>query len=71
MTSMRRTPTPLRCWSRPGSGPAPQKSLFHKLDALTGVAGSMPAWMMSHPATDDRIRAIEENEARWKLAPED
>jgi len=27
--------------------------------------------MMSHPSTEDRIRAIEENEARWKLAPED
>lgn len=54
-----------------GIGTAPQKSLFRKLNALTGVGGGMPAWMMSHPATDDRIRAIEANEARWKLAPKD
>ncbi|NBB97746.1 MAG: M48 family metalloprotease [Alphaproteobacteria bacterium] len=53
-----------------GIGTAPQKTLFRKLNALTGVAGGMPAWMMSHPSTDDRIRAIEENEARWKLRPE-
>jgi len=54
-----------------GNGTTPQKSLFRKLNALTGVGGGMPAWMMSHPATDDRIRAIEANEARWKLAPKD
>jgi putative metalloprotease len=53
-----------------GIGTEPQKSLFRKLNALTGVGGGMPAWMMSHPSTDDRIRAIEENEARWKLTPE-
>lgn len=53
-----------------GIGTEPQKTLFRKLNALTGVAGGIPAWMMSHPATDDRIRAIEENEARWKLTPE-
>lgn len=54
-----------------GIGTGPQKSLFQKLNALTGVGGGMPAWMMSHPSTDDRIRAIEENEARWRLQPED
>ncbi|MCC1481714.1 M48 family metallopeptidase [Roseibaca sp. Y0-43] len=53
-----------------GIGTEPQKSLFRKLNALTGVGGGMPAWMMSHPSTDDRIRAIEENEARWRLRPE-
>lgn len=53
-----------------GIGTGPQKSLFLKLNALTGVGGGMPAWMMSHPSTEDRIRAIEENEARWKLNPE-
>lgn len=52
-----------------GIGTEPQKTLFRKLNGLTGVGGGMPAWMMSHPATDDRIRAIEENEARWKLQP--
>ncbi|SUZ32569.1 Metalloprotease LoiP [Roseibaca ekhonensis] len=53
-----------------GIGTAPQKTLFQKLDVLTGVGGGMPAWLMSHPATQERIRAIEENEARWKLHPE-
>lgn len=53
-----------------GIGTGPQKSLFLKLNALTGVGGGMPAWMMSHPSTEDRIRAIEENEARWRLSPE-
>ena len=54
-----------------GIGTGPQKSLFLKLNTLTGVGGGMPAWMMSHPSTEDRIRAIEENEARWKLSPQD
>ena len=53
-----------------GIGTEPQKSLFRKLAGLTGMGGGMPAWLMSHPATDDRIRAIEANEARWKLTPE-
>ncbi|MGP9789370.1 M48 family metallopeptidase [Roseinatronobacter sp. NSM] len=51
-------------------GTGPQKELFRKLDSLTGVGGGMPAWLMSHPKTAERIRAIEENEARWKIAPE-
>ncbi|PPB81655.1 putative metalloprotease [Albidovulum inexpectatum] len=50
-----------------GIGTAPQKSLFAKLERLTGGGGGVPAWMMSHPRTDQRIRAIEENEARWGL----
>jgi putative metalloprotease len=29
-----------------------------------GGAG-MPAWVMSHPKTDERIAAIEALEARW------
>jgi putative metalloprotease len=53
-----------------GLGTDPQKALFRKLAGLTGVGGGIPAWLMSHPATDDRIRAIEENEARWKLSPD-
>lgn len=49
-----------------GIGTAPQKSLFRKLEGLTGSGrGTAPAWLMSHPATADRIRAIEEREARW------
>jgi putative metalloprotease len=50
-----------------GIGTAPQKSMFRKLEALTGAGGAAaaPAWLMSHPAIEDRIRAIEEREARW------
>ena len=51
-------------------GTGPQKDLFRKLESLTGMGGGMPAWLMSHPKTADRIRAIEENEARWRIAPE-
>jgi putative metalloprotease len=49
-----------------GIGTAPQKSLFAKLEALTGTAGmGPPAWLRSHPHTHDRIAAIEAREARW------
>lgn len=49
-----------------GIGTAPQKSLFRKLGALTANhAEGMPAWLLSHPKTDERIAAIEANEARW------
>ncbi len=49
-----------------GIGTEPQKSLFRKLGALTGSgAAGVPAWLMSHPSTEDRIRAIEAREARW------
>lgn len=51
-----------------GIGTGPQKSLFGKLEALTnGRAGAVPAWLLSHPKTPDRIAAIEKNEARWKV----
>ena len=51
-----------------GIGTGPQKSLFHKLDELTqSRAGVMPAWLMSHPKTPDRIAAIEANERRWNV----
>ncbi len=53
-----------------GIGTAPQKSLFRKLDKLVGMGGGTPAWLMSHPKSEERIRAIEENEARWRLSPE-
>ena len=51
--------------TKSGIGTAPQKSLFKKLDALSGVGGGLPAWFMSHPATAERIKAIETLEARW------
>ena len=49
-----------------GIGTAPQKSLFKKLEKLTGARGaSIPAWLLSHPKTPQRIAAIEANEAKW------
>jgi metalloprotease len=53
-----------------GIGTAPQKSMFRKLDALTGALGAgTPAWLMSHPKIAERIAAIEEREARWAVQP--
>ncbi|HMS96955.1 MAG TPA: M48 family metallopeptidase, partial [Tabrizicola sp.] len=49
-----------------GIGTGPQKSLFRKLGALTANrAEGVPAWLLSHPKTEERIAAIEANEARW------
>ncbi|MEL6610130.1 MAG: M48 family metallopeptidase [Pseudomonadota bacterium] len=49
-----------------GIGTAGQKSLFSKLDKLTANrAGAVPAWLLSHPKSSERIAAIEANEARW------
>lgn len=49
-----------------GIGTGPQKTLFKKLEKLTGAHGAAtPAWMMSHPKTPQRIAAIEANEAKW------
>lgn len=52
--------------TKAGIGTDAQKSLFLKLENLTGMGGrGMPAWLMSHPKTADRVRAIEALEARW------
>ncbi len=51
-----------------GIGTGPQKSLFRKLERLSGHAGPMPAWLMSHPKVADRIAAIEALERKWHLA---
>lgn len=49
-----------------GIGTAPQKSLFRKLGALAGQgAAQAPAWLLTHPKTEERVAAIEANEARW------
>jgi putative metalloprotease len=53
-----------------GIGTGPQKSLFKKLEALTqSNSGAAPAWLMSHPKTEERIAAIEKMEARWVQQP--
>jgi len=50
-----------------GIGTGPQISLFEKLEKLTGARGaSTPAWTLSHPKTDMRIKAIENNTAKWQ-----
>ena len=50
-----------------GIGTGPQKTLFTKLEGLTGMAGrGAPAWLMSHPKTADRIATIEALEAKWR-----
>jgi putative metalloprotease len=50
-----------------GFGTGPQISLFEKLDRLTGSPGAAaPAWLLTHPAAEARIRAIRSNEARWR-----
>lgn len=49
-----------------GIGTGPQKTMFRKLDALTGANGAaVPEWLRSHPKTEERIAAIEAREARW------
>lgn len=54
--------------TKSGIGTGPQKSLFEKLEQLTASRmGVMPAWLMSHPKTDERVRAIEALEARWQI----
>jgi putative metalloprotease len=55
-----------------GIGTGPQKSLFRKLGALAGQgAAQAPAWLLTHPKTEERIRAIEAIEARWLSPPPD
>lgn len=53
--------------TKAGIGTAPLKSLFGKLEHLTGFrSGEMPAWLMSHPKTAARIAAIEKLEGDWQ-----
>lgn len=52
-----------------GVGVDPQKTLFGKLEELTqSRSGAVPAWLMSHPKTAERIKALEALEARWEQA---
>ena len=54
--------------TKAGIGTEPQKSLFNKLDRVIGQRGAQPAWLMSHPKTEDRVKAIEALETKWKTA---
>jgi len=52
--------------TKAGIGVEPQKSLFLKLEALTQTrAGMAPAWLMSHPKTEERIEALERLQGKW------
>ena len=54
--------------TKSGIGIAPQISLFNKLEALTQTnAGRAPAWLLSHPKTKDRIKALEDLQANWQI----
>ncbi|CUH53021.1 M48 family metallopeptidase [Shimia marina] len=51
-----------------GIGTSAQKSLFDKLAHLTGAHGATtPAWLLSHPKTEERIKAIEKLESDWGI----
>jgi putative metalloprotease len=55
--------------TKAGIGLTPQKTLFAKLEDLTQArAGAMPAWLMSHPKTEERIAALNALEAGWQKA---
>jgi len=49
-----------------GIGVSPQITLFEKLGRLTGATGQPMAWLMSHPKTEDRIKAVENLQNTWK-----
>lgn len=50
-----------------GIGVGPQISMFEKLDAMTQArGGAVPAWLMSHPKTADRIAALRNLQAKWR-----
>ncbi len=52
--------------TKSGIGTAAQKTLLLKLAALTGSGrGTPPAWLLSHPKSEERVAAIETLENRW------
>ena len=53
--------------TKAGIGVRPQISLFEKLETLTqSNHGTAPAWLMSHPQTQDRINALRALQNRWE-----
>jgi putative metalloprotease len=57
--------------TKAGIGVNPQISLFQKLERLTASAGgTAPAWLLSHPKTDDRIKALETLKLKWNGLPQ-
>ena len=54
--------------SKAGIGMEGQISLFEKLERLTqSNMGAMPAWLLSHPKTEQRIAALRALEERWAV----
>jgi putative metalloprotease len=54
--------------TKAGIGIEPQISLFHKLEALAqSNAGRAPAWLLSHPKTVERVKALEALQAKWRI----
>lgn len=52
--------------TKAGIGVAPQISLFEKLESLTQQnGGTAPAWLLSHPKTEERVAALRSLEAKW------
>lgn len=53
--------------TKAGIGIEPQISLFEKLEALTQTNhGTAPAWLMSHPKSEERIAALRRLQAKWE-----
>lgn len=51
-----------------GIGIAPQISMFEKLDRITqSRSGAVPAWLMSHPKTPERIKALRALQKKWQV----
>lgn len=52
--------------TKAGIGINPQISLFHKLDAMIkSGGGAAPAWLMTHPKTEERIAALTKMQLKW------
>ena len=52
--------------TKAGIGINPQISLFEKLDALSqSNQGRPPAWLLSHPKTEERVAALRQMQLRW------
>lgn len=54
--------------TKAGIGIEPQITLFRKLDALTKSGGGpVPAWLMTHPKTEERIAALSKMQVKWDI----
>ena len=52
--------------TKSGINTSGQISLFKKLDAISdSLNGNVPAWLLSHPKTSERIDALNKLKARW------